>query len=76
MREREVGQDVIPALQYSDIDGGSVERWLDENFRNVYRHVFPGNWRNYDAFDAAWRPDAREDSPRRLLAAFRLKLLP
>lgn len=46
------------------VDGGSVERWLDENFRKVYRHVFSGNWRNYDAYDAAYRPDAREvESP-------------
>jgi hypothetical protein len=42
------------------VDGGSVERWLDENFRNVYRHVFSGHWREYNPFDAAWRPDARE----------------
>jgi hypothetical protein len=42
------------------VDGGSVERWLDGNFRQVYRHVFSGNWREYDPFDAAWRPDARE----------------
>jgi hypothetical protein len=26
----------------------------------VYRHVFSGQWRKYNAFDAAWRPDARE----------------
>jgi hypothetical protein len=42
------------------IDGGSVERWLDDNFRNVYRHVFSGAWREYDPFDAAWRPDVQE----------------
>jgi hypothetical protein len=42
------------------VDGGSVERWLDDNFRNVYRHVFSGNWRRYDPFDAGWRPDVRE----------------
>src|SRR5579864_785612 len=42
------------------VDGGSVERWLDENFRTVYRQVFSGNWRDYDPFDAAWRPDVRE----------------
>jgi Protein of unknown function (DUF1479) len=42
------------------VDGGSVERWLDDSFRRVYRHVFSGNWREYDPFDAAWRPDARE----------------
>jgi len=42
------------------VDGGSVERWLDENFRKVYRHVFAGDWRKYSAFDAAYRPEARE----------------
>ena len=45
-------------------DGGSVERWLDDNFRKVYRHVFTGSWRKYNAFDAAYRPEVREvDSP-------------
>ena len=42
------------------VDGGSVERWLEPNFRNVYRHVFAGDWRTYNPFDAAWRPDAQE----------------
>ncbi|HZU27846.1 MAG TPA: YbiU family protein [Bryobacteraceae bacterium] len=41
-------------------DGGSVERWLDDNFRQVYRHVFAGDWKRYDPFDGAWRPEARE----------------
>ena len=42
------------------VDGGSVERWLGPNFRNVYRHVFAGNWQKYNAFDGAWRQDAEE----------------
>ena len=42
------------------VDGGSVERWLEPNFRNVYRHVFSGEWREYNPFDAAWRPDVQE----------------
>jgi hypothetical protein len=42
------------------VDGGSIERWLDQGFRKVYRHVFSGNWRDYDPFDAAWRPDVQE----------------
>jgi len=42
------------------VDGGSVERWLDDNFRKVYRHVFSGDWHKYYSFDATWRPDARE----------------
>ena len=53
------------------VDGGSVERWLDENFRQVYRHVFSGNWRDYNAFDAAYRPDAREVASPAVCSMFR-----
>jgi hypothetical protein len=53
------------------VDGGSVERWLDENFRNVYRHVFSGEWREYDAFDAAWRPEVREVASPAVCSMFR-----
>jgi uncharacterized protein DUF1479 len=46
------------------VDGGSVERWLDHNFRKVYRSVFAGDWRKYSAFDAAFRPQVQEvESP-------------
>jgi hypothetical protein len=41
-------------------DGGSVERWLEPNFRRVYRHIFNGDWTSFDPFDAAYRPDVRE----------------
>jgi len=42
------------------VDGGSVERWLDENFRHVYRHVFSGNWQQYNPFAAEGRTEVRE----------------
>lgn len=42
------------------VDGGSVERWLDENFRHVYRHVFSGDWQRYSPFDAEGRTEVRE----------------
>lgn len=42
------------------VDGGSLERWLDENFRHVYRHVFSGNWQQYNPFDAEGRTSVRE----------------
>lgn len=42
------------------VDGGSVERWLDENFRHVYRHVFSGEWKNYNPFAAEGRTEVRE----------------
>jgi hypothetical protein len=46
------------------VDGGSVERWLEPNFRKVYRHVFSGDWRAYNPYDGAWRQDTQEiESP-------------
>jgi hypothetical protein len=53
------------------VDGGSVERWLDPNFRNVYRHVFSGDWRRYNAFDAAWRPEVQEFPSAAVCSMFR-----
>jgi hypothetical protein len=52
-------------------DGGSVERWIESNFRKVYRHVFDGNWRQYDPFDAAFRPDVREIASPAVCSMFR-----
>ncbi|SAK78793.1 dioxygenase [Caballeronia fortuita] len=52
-------------------DGGSVERWIEGNFRKVYRHVFSGNWRAYDAFDAAFRPDVEEIASPAVCSMFR-----
>jgi len=53
------------------VDGGSIERWLDGNFRKVYRHVFAGNWRDYDAFAAAFRPEVREVPSAAVCSMFR-----
>jgi Protein of unknown function (DUF1479) len=52
-------------------DGGSVERWLEPNFRNVYRHVFSGDWRKYSAFDAAWRTQVQEIPSSTICSMFR-----
>jgi hypothetical protein len=52
-------------------DGGSVERWIEGNFRKVYRHVFSGHWRDYDAFDAAYRPDVEEIASPAVCSMFR-----
>jgi Gig2-like len=54
-----------------DVDGGSVERWLAPNFRQVYRHVFSGNWKQYNPFDAAYRPEAEEVSSPAVCSMFR-----
>ncbi|MFP3563445.1 DUF1479 domain-containing protein [Paraburkholderia sp. SIMBA_030] len=52
-------------------DGGSVERWIEENFRKVYRHVFDGNWQRYDPFDAAFRTEVREIASPAVCSMFR-----
>ncbi|MDR5856046.1 DUF1479 domain-containing protein [Caballeronia sp. LZ062] len=52
-------------------DGGSVERWIESNFRKVYRHVFSGNWRAYDPFDAAFRTDVQEIASPAVCSMFR-----
>jgi len=58
IRRREPG-DVSLGLS-PHTDAGSVERWLDAAYRRVYRHVFSGNWRDYDPFDGAHRTEVEE----------------
>lgn len=53
------------------VDGGSLERWLDENFRHVYRHVFSGNWQQYNPFDAEMRTEVREFASPAVCSMFR-----
>ncbi len=37
------------------VDAGTVERWIDPGYQRVYEHVFAGDWRGYDPFDATHR---------------------
>jgi hypothetical protein len=53
------------------MDAGSVERWLDPAYAQVYRHVFSGNWRDYDPFDGAWRSEYEEIPSPANCSAFR-----
>lgn len=58
IRRREPGDSTLGLSPH--MDAGSVERWLDPAYRQVYRHVFSGNWRAYDPFDGAWRTQTSE----------------
>ncbi|MGE9553068.1 DUF1479 domain-containing protein [Erwinia amylovora] len=53
------------------VDGGSLERWLDENFRHVYRHIFSGNWQQYNPFDGEGRTEVREFASPAVCSMFR-----
>ena len=37
------------------IDGGSVERWLDDSNLKIYHKIFSGEWQDYFPFDGAYR---------------------
>ncbi|KAI0260969.1 hypothetical protein BC834DRAFT_925695 [Gloeopeniophorella convolvens] len=43
------------------IDGGSLERWEDPNYRACFGAILAGRWRAHDPFDAAPRLNAKQD---------------
>jgi hypothetical protein len=58
IRRREPGDRTLGLSPH--MDAGSVERWIDPAYRQVYRHVFAGDWRGYDPFDGAFRTATEE----------------
>lgn len=69
IRRREPGDRTLGLSPH--MDGGSVERWIDKGYRQVYRHVFGGDWRRYDPFDAAWRTATEEIPSPAVCSSFR-----
>ncbi|KAJ7022103.1 hypothetical protein C8F04DRAFT_1272973 [Mycena alexandri] len=45
------------------VDGGSVERWEDPEYRSCFNKILEGGsaWKEYDAYDAAPRAHAKQD---------------
>ncbi|KAL0564938.1 hypothetical protein V5O48_017096 [Marasmius crinis-equi] len=43
------------------VDGGSVERWEDPEYRSVYQKILDGNWKEYDPLDVKNRAGAKQD---------------
>lgn len=41
------------------VDGGSIERWEDSEYRSCYTAVFQGRWEENDFFDATHRVGAK-----------------
>jgi len=69
IRRREPGS---PSLGLSPhADNGSIERWLLPAYQKVFRHVFSGQWRGYDAWDAAYRAEVYEFPSTVMCSAFR-----
>ena len=58
VRQREPGDASLGLSPH--IDGGSIERWIDPGYRQVYDHVFGGDLAAYDPFSAAYRTETKE----------------
>jgi hypothetical protein len=69
IRRREPGDRSLGLSPH--VDAGSVERWIDPGYRQVYREVFAGDWRAYDPFDGAWRAMTREIPSPAVCSVFR-----
>ena len=69
VRRREPGSASLGLSPH--VDSGSVERWLDENYRHVYRHIFDGNWRQHNPFDGAYRTQVKEIPSPAVCSVFR-----
>ena len=58
LRQREPGDNTLGLSPH--VDGGSVERWIDPGYQQVYRHLLSGDISSYDPFDAAFRTATKE----------------
>jgi hypothetical protein len=57
VRRRQRGQDLGLSPH---MDAGTVERWIDPGYQQVYANIFAGDWRGYDPFDATHRLQTHE----------------
>ena len=58
IRRREPGDNTFGLSPHTD--AGSIERWIDKGYQRVYRHIYSGNWQDYDPFDATYRTEISE----------------
>jgi Protein of unknown function (DUF1479) len=58
LRRRQPGDKTLGLSPH--MDAGTVERWIDPGYQQVYASIFAGDWRAYDPFDAKHRLETRE----------------
>lgn len=69
VRRRQPGDKTLGLSPH--MDAGTVERWIDPGYQQVYEKVFSGDWRSYDPFDARHRLDTREIPSPAVASVFR-----
>ncbi|MFP8968537.1 YbiU family protein [Pokkaliibacter sp. CJK22405] len=58
IRQREPGDRTLGLSPH--IDGGTIERWIEPSYRQIYRHILRGDISDYRPFDAHYRTEAKE----------------
>jgi hypothetical protein len=58
VRRRQPGDKTLGLSPH--MDAGTVERWIDPGYQQVYENIFAGDWRGYDPFDATHRLNTHE----------------
>ena len=53
VRRREPGDDTLGLSPHCD--AGSVERWTDSNYQEIYKDIFSDNFKKYEPFNAKFR---------------------
>ena len=62
LRRREPGDDTLGLSPHCD--AGSIERWTDSFYKEIYKNIFSDNFKKYDPFDAKYRDKTKEfESP-------------
>ena len=58
VRRRQPGDKTLGLSPH--MDAGTVERWIDRGYQQVYENIFAGDWQGYDPFDATHRLKTQE----------------
>ncbi len=62
LRRREPGDDTLGLSPHCD--AGSIERWTDSFYQEIYKNIFSDNFEKYDPFEAKYRDKTKEfESP-------------
>tara|TARA_B100000965_G_scaffold272375_1_gene230433 strand:- start:315 stop:1553 length:1239 start_codon:yes stop_codon:yes gene_type:complete len=62
VRRREPGDDTLGLSPHCD--AGSIERWTDSFYQEIYKNIFSDKFEKYDPFDAKYRDKTKEfESP-------------
>ncbi|MEZ8144462.1 hypothetical protein A1OO_11760 [Enterovibrio norvegicus FF-33] len=69
VRRREPGDATLGLSPH--VDSGSVERWIEPHYREVYHDIFLGDWHQYNAFYGANRIEVEEFPSPAVCSVFR-----